>query len=325
MSGQPASNTAEQKSFPFDGSLQSRFQRHGSMTYLRLSLSIPIFLLLFMMCFLPAGEGNTYTTPYNKHVEPGETAYYYVRSWNNDHPIGVDVKFEITQDISHYNSQNMEFHLYPGEQDTMHLYVYTDGVTANEVHTNVTYFERDATESEWRERGATFFTTFIDHPESESSEEREIESGNIFILIGAMGIIGLLLYFLYNRSAYSIPVVRGYSRLKKDKLMENEIRRDIWELLFEYEDGLQIVEIQRELNVKHRRLVEYHLQKLLEYGYARKIDNLYYPAGIGVGKPFMSKIRDAMEEGARTPAQVAKRIGSYREKVRYHMKKNGMW
>lgn len=324
MSDQLVPNTTLQ-SHPFNQGIHRISSGNTSSAHGLLFVYFIFLLLIIVVLSLPTTHANTYTTPFNKHVEPGETAYYYVRSWNNDHPLGVEVKFEITQDISTYNSQNTKFFLYPGEQDTMHLYVYTTGVTADEIHTNVTYYERDSTENEFRERGGVYFTTFIEHPEEVSSEERDIESGSHLYYIGAIGLMGFLLYIVYNRSAVTFPVIRGYSRLKKDKILENDTRREIWELLYEFEDGLQVVEIQRELNIQHRRLVEYHLQKLIEFGYARKIDTMFYPAGVGVEKPFIRKIKDAMEEGARTPAQVAKRIGSYREKVRYHMKKNGMW
>ena len=130
---------------------------------------------------------------------------------------------------------------------------------------------------------------------------------------------------MYSYAPATLSVMPCYTRLRKDMVLKNEIRRDILELLYENERGLTLGEVQRDLDIKHRRLAQYHLQKLLEFDYVRKIDSEYYPAGVEMERPFISKIRDAMGEGARTPAQVARRIGSYREKVRYHMKKHGMW
>ena len=282
--------------------------------------------LLLMLIIIPQTEGCTWYTIANKDVDEGEVAYYYIRATNNDHPFGVYVRFEIDQDNSTYQARNTEFYLNPGDQDSIHIYVYTDNVGSNRIWTNVTYYERDALEDQYREDGASYIQTRIHNQTvTESREHVDRDSGNIFLGVVAVTGFGIVFSYLLSRGGFPVPVIRAYTRLKKDRILENRVRKSIWELLHEYPDGLKVSEIQQTLDIEHKRLVEYHLGKLMEFDHARKVDSLYYPAGVRMRKPFIQQIRMAMGQGARTPEEIATRIGSYRQKVRYHMKKHEMW
>jgi hypothetical protein len=290
-------------------------------------ISLTIVILSLLLISLPeTAQGCTWTTPANADVEPGETAHFFIRAWNNDNPGGASVKFEVTQDISYYESENTRFYIYTGQRDTAYFDVFTYGIEANEIHTNVTYYEKGEFDDEYREQGARFFTTRIHHEaEAEQTHIEDTKSNNVFLAAGVITFLGIALYFLYQRGIMSIPFVKGNTKLKKNSLLDNEARRSIWELVSDYEQGLSLQDIQWELGIEHKRLIEYHLKKLMEFGYVRKVDMEYYPVGAKTKRPFISEIRRAMEHGAETPEEVARHIGSYREKVRYHMKKHNMW
>lgn len=120
------------------------------------------------------------------------------------------------------------------------------------------------------------------------------------------------------------PLFRLYTRLRRDRLLRNNTRKNIMNLLKDRKHGATFKEIQNEMGISHPSYLNYHLRRLMEFEFVKSIDNHYYSQGATLKRPFITEIRDAIMMGARTPTEVANEIRSYPQKVRYHMKKHGL-
>ena len=267
------------------------------------------------------------TTPANKRVAAGETAEYFVRVLNNEYVPGVTIKAEITQDISHYDEENTQFHIYFTQEDTMYITVYTEGVTADNISTDVILYEKGDNENEYREASGQFFTTFIDHPQDQSTGHGDSDDETPFVLIavGGFSLVAVVGSCVHYAKEGSLPLVGGFSRLKRERVLKNEHRREVYELLCQYPEGLTFSEIYWAVEFSNKGVLHYQLRRLREFGFVKRSGKLYYPADVPMKRSFLEEIREAWSEGFRTPTEVARRIDSYPEKVRYHMKKEGLW
>ena len=289
-----------------------------------------LVLLCFFAHFLLSQPATalTTTTPHNERVKEGEVAEYYVRVLNDDHPFGVSIRMTVIQEVSRYETENTEFYLYPGQSDTAYITVYTDGVTAENLTTDVIFYKKGEEESEYSEFGARFFTTFIDHPQQDegSSIASEAPAPNVIILAaGGFSLFAFVFSCAHYWKEGSLPFLAGYSRLMKKDVLENPTRQMIYETVCCNPEGIAFSELLEETGIHHKSNLHYQLGRLREFGYVRRSDSLYYPAGASMQRSFVDQIRDAVAAGYRSPHQVASRIGSYPERVRYHMEKEGLW
>jgi len=285
------------------------------------------WLLLVLFIFVAVNSiAVTHSESDNKTVEEGREAYYYVKVTNDDPQRiqGIDIRIDITQDISSFRAQNTEYHLDYGESKYTHIYVRTKSVKENEILTQIVILVREEGQDEYQEEASADFRTTIIHSLPKKDNDEFEERSNIFLAIGGFSLVGLIIYGLQSRKIITLPAMRGYTRLKPEKILENENRRKIFALINLNEEGLNLKEIRERTGISNPNLAEYHLKKLMYGNYVKKVDKRYYPNGVNTERPFVRKIEEAMEGGARTPGEVARRINSYREKVRYHMNKNGL-
>ncbi len=281
------------------------------------------FLWILVLTLIPLhAEGCEYYCSNDCTVEEGEAAYYYIRVINNDYPLGVSIRIEIEQNISYFEAENTEFHLYLTEHDYIHINVYTEGVREDKITTNARIFEKGEEEEDFHRVGGKEFVTTVLHPEKEGSSG--LDSNNIFLAAGVFSLLTAILFYAYHRKVISIPAIRGYSILKKDKVLDNLCRREIFKIVSRKKSGITLTELRRETGITNINLLDYHLRRLIEHSYVRKVDKLYYPTGVNTKKPFIGRIHEAMDNGARTPTEVARGIRSYKEKVRYQMEKHGL-
>ena len=272
-------------------------------------------------------EGCSYTNPGFKETQEGGIVTYSIKVTNFDeeYPLGVDIKIEIDQPEAKYVAKNSRFHLDFGETDTCYIYVYTSGFEGDHFWTNVSHFEMGPEESTYDGAGRSFLKTTIirDGDVVEQRQDDDQSSSNIFLGVLSISILSVVAVFIYQyRYLFAF---RGYSLLRKDEVLENENRNEIYGLICNVPGGMTASEITRQLGFPHHRLTQYHLRRLRENGYVKMVDKRYYPAGVNADRPFIEQIRGAMLDGAYTPSQIAKKLGTYPNKVKRHMIKNGMW
>jgi len=190
----------------------------------------------------------------------------------------VTVKAEITQSTSRYYVTDTEVHLYPGQSTTITVRVFTDDVEHEKIYTNITFYEKGDEENEFSRATISPRTTTIRHKSGENADSTSSgETTPTFLIIaGSVSLFVLVVSSVYvKEGTLPLPLVGGYSKLKKERILENEGRKRIHELLLLY-DGLKFIEIVREGGFKHRSHVHYHLKRLREYGYVKKVGKLYF-------------------------------------------------
>ncbi len=283
------------------------------------------FLVLFLLVIflLPhQSEGCSYLQSESKTVEEGDQAYYFVRVTNDDQPLGIDISFDIEQSDSTFDVNNDEFHLNPGDWDFVHIYVNTECPEIDALFTNFTAYEKAPTDPEPRIELSGGFKTTINHPPPPPSPDPFIDRPNVFLGVLTVSIIGIILVWAIKlRYSYLLP---GYSLLKKEGILQNKYRKEIYTVVCEHGKGITQNEIQRSLNYDHHRLVQYHLERLKEHRLVKRVDDLYYSSSLPHQKPFVDQIREAMNDGLRTPPQIAQRIGAHPQRVRRAMKKHNI-
>jgi len=121
-----------------------------------------------------------------------------------------------------------------------------------------------------------------------------------------------------------LPNLVGYSRLRKANVLKNPHRNEIMEIIKERTDGISFTEIWETTNIRHPSFLNYHLRRLMEFEFVSTVDDLYFPKGAPLKTPFLKQIQEAMDNGARTPSEIARVIDSYPQKVKYHMNKHGL-
>lgn len=285
--------------------------------------TILFLFITFIICSIDSSAGCMYENPGHEKVDRGEVVYYYVKVTNNDYPLGVDIRIGIDQTESRFVAKNTEFTLEYGRTDSCHIYVYTDNFEGEVIWTNTTSNERGRQEDSFHVGNHHYFRTTFNQPAPDPVPEANGDSQNIFLGVLTLSILGVVFITLYQYR--HVVMIRGYTLLKKEEILDNENRKDIYSLICEQQSGLTTTEIGRELGLQHHRLVQYHLNKLSENGYVRKVDRRYFPNRIHAVEPFIEQINNAMMDGASTPSEIARKIGSYHNKVKRYMKKHGIW
>jgi predicted transcriptional regulator len=286
------------------------------------------FCLIIFIFSLLIGVTTAVTTSVsnNQEVEEGRDAYYYVKVTNDDqnYLLGMDVKVEVSQDRSFVEGTHTQFHLEYTETDYAHFYVNTIGMGGQRIQTTFTIYVKGQTDDDYSQiANSTVYTTVT--RSITSSEEHEFQNrANIFLAVGGVSLLGLIAYLIQSKKGIHLSVIRGYSNIRPERVLENENRRQIFEIIGECEDGIPLKEIKERSGISHSYLIEYHLKKLMDHKYVKKVDKDYYLTGVNTAQPFLGQINEAIQNGAETPEQVAKSINSYREKVRYHMKKHNL-
>ena len=268
------------------------------------------------------GGCSYYQSPH-REVEEGELADYYIRVRNDDHPLGVKVRIDVNQTIGKFTVKNTEHDLNYGDVGFTYIYVRTDYPFVSQIITNYSGSEKGALDSEYTETDIGDFKTTIIHPPPSEEREAFTDGSNVFLGI-SISLISLAAYFVYRFKLGSLPFFKAHSQLRRDKLLKNENRHNIYRTLWENPRGMTITEMGQAVGIEHHSATEYHLARLIEFRYARRVDNLFFPSGIQVPKPIEEQIKEAMESGYRTPTAIARKIGSYRTKVKYYMLKMGL-
>lgn len=147
-----------------------------------------------------------------------------------------------------------------------------------------------------------------------------------------LSLFGLTCFFIHKVKKVNqiftdfslLPFIQNYTRLRKDRVLRNPTRHKIIEYLKNRKEGASFKEIQQEMGITHPSYLNYHLRRMMEFGFVRNVDNFYFHKGVELKRSFLTEIQNAIETGARTPSEVAARINSYPQKVRYHMSKHGL-
>jgi hypothetical protein len=282
--------------------------------------------ILIVLSLLSEGTfACSYDREYNKSADEGELVCYTIQVTNNDHPLGVKVRIDVNQSFGKFSVKNPEHDLIYLDSGTTYIYVHTNHPDIELIRTTYTAYEKDELEDEYQENSGGTFTTTIIHPPSSAPVGDHETGNNIFLGILGVSLIGMVSVYVYYRWNTGFPLIRGYSLLKKGEVLNNENRKKIFTLIYEKRTGMTAAEITRELGFGHHRLVQYHLGKLSENGYVRRIDNHYFPTGFHNGGPFIDQVKNAMIEGDSTPSAIARRLGTYPNKVKRYMIRHGMW
>ena len=297
------------------------------MRIMRICLVFIAISALFLSFSLNA-KACSFSISENQTVNEGEGAIYYVNVTNNDHPLGVQVRVEFSQDIGDHATENDEFYLDYLERGVCRLLVFTEGVEADEIITDCTIYEKGEEESDYHGIGGGSSKTTILHsgddtPATRSSDEQE---SNIFALAtGGFSIMVIVLSAVHYGKYGTLPIIGNYTKLKKGDLLENKGRKEIYNIINQCDCGICFTDLLRESGFSHKSRLHYHLRCLKKFGYVRRSGKLYYPWGVSVQKSFIEQIQEARGRGYQTPTEVAREIDSYPEKVRYHMEKHGLW
>ena len=149
------------------------------------------------------------------------------------------------------------------------------------------------------------------------------------IIISSFSVFLIVIYKIKKTNSLpipfsSLPFFPSYTRLRKDRILRNPTRFEINEFLKGKEEGASFKEIQQQMGISHPSYLNYHLRRLMEFEFIRNVDNYYFHKGVKLRRPFLIEIKEAIGSGARTPTEVAAKIDSYQQKVRYHMNKHGL-
>ncbi len=290
-----------------------------------------LFFFVFLILCLGQVSALTTRTPSGQTVEEGEVVEYYVEVTNEDHLFGVEIRIDVSQDHGGFETENEEFHLYPGQTDRCTIWVYTQGVKEDEIQTHAQYYKRGSNEDEFSEFGGTIFHTYIEHDQAgdfQSDSGSGDHTSNIMAMAGAVGFFALMVGGVYalKQSGIILPVIiPQYTNIKKEEVLEDTTRRCIYDYLCQNDKGMTFSEIKEGTGIRYKNSVHYQLRRLRQFSYVKKSGKFYYPNHVSVGKSFLEEIQDAMKAGYRTPTEIARHIGSYTRKVSYHMQKHGLW
>ncbi len=268
-------------------------------------------------------DGCSYGCDGNQSVDENKTITYEITVTNYDHPFGVDVLAEVEQNYGSYTTSNNPIHLNEGETKIIFVHIKAN-TTADLITTLVFCKERDFGEDTYNTAWSGTLNTTVIHPQKNDDDDfiPSPDEPNYFFGIVGLTIIAII-GCIYVKKGFSLPGIFGYSRLRKDDLLTNPMRNDIYNTVREHEDGIAFVDILRENDIEHKNALVYHLKVLKNRRYIRRVGKLYYPQGVPTRKSFEHQIDEAIEDGASTPTEIARRLGTYRQKVIYHLKKKG--
>ena len=204
-------------------------------------------------------------------MEMGETAQYNITITNSDHPLGVDIRLEVYQNISRYTIDKQTFHLSFLEQERVAITVFTDNIWENDITTIVVYFEKGEEDTEEQNEGDSRFITTITHPTDPGTVRDSSNTNGSFTIIALGGfsllaVAGAAYYYKHG----SLPILTAYSKISKERILDHPLRKEVCDLLQEQGiEGMSLGEIHKSLqdNVS-KGTVHHHLRKLCKAGRA---------------------------------------------------------
>ncbi len=299
-----------------------------------------ILISLLILVIMPSYEAATVQEgDVEKDGSPGEEIKYMIKIHNNQ-PFFMYIKIVVDDNIwDVFIPKNEIKNVPPSEIVSFFIIVeIPEDPIWDKSRTNITIYERISTNGRNQYTECCNFdviTNVIDEDENDNSL-LGLPYNIAILMISSILIstIALSRYSLNNKkrllglglikSSSNLPFFPTYSRLKKQRVLNNQHRKRIYNVIKEHEEGITFKDLREKANITHPSFLNYHLRRLKEYGFIKNIDNSYYPPGVRLKKPFLREIQEAMEDGARTPTEVAHKIGSYAQKVRYHMEKHNL-
>ena len=109
---------------------------------------------------------------------------------------------------------------------------------------------------------------------------------------------------------------------RKDEMFQNSNRKAIFQALVDSEYGLTTRNVQNTTGI-NIGTVRHHLKILENHKYIGKTDKVYYVRPGDARNTFFHQILEAQENGATTIREVARVLDTSRNRVWYHIKKNG--
>jgi len=251
-----------------------------------MNISVILLLSLGFLCCLPflgflCGASCDYNYPGDEYVDPGEEAVYKIRITNNDpinYPAGVTVRTEVHQDISDHHLDHETIHLELNESRIVTVTVFTEGITVDEIVTMVEHYEQGDTETEERFGHTGEFITTIRHtsPQDEGGKEEEESLPVLLIVAGGLSFGAFMVFTVEHYKEGAIPFLSLYSKLKRERILENPARQQIYETLCNSSEGASLTQLQRATGLQHKSYLHYHLRKLMEHGYLKRSGKLYF-------------------------------------------------
>lgn len=280
-----------------------------------LILAIPMFILPVLIPAMAAG--CHYSVSGFQEVREGDIARYEITVTNFRKPLGVHILIDVEQDSSTFQAVNREFHLDLSESKILHIYVFTDHPDLDLIITYFTLFQREVYEDQYYQKFSGRFETTIIHDQPEQGSDHVGAGSNMFLGILTLTLMGVFIAFLHHFGRIEIPFLRGYTKLRKDGILRNETRNGIYRVIAESGGaGLTVAGICREVGLHYNSLARFHVNVLLKNGYVRKSGSRYHLRNIASEPPLIDQIRSSIEDGARNPAEVARDLGVYYNRVR---------
>jgi len=270
--------------------------------------------------------------------ECGEEVFYTVIAINNE-PVIVDIKAEIgfSEWYSKIN-KNEYINVLPDEQVKFQITIKIPFNPLNDsTETSIDVYQRismGGVNDYIAMRIVTLNTTTEKQVTQEETKPFSNDLTNLMFTAGILAFFGALIFYtayhkLFSKGGFPrlqkiLTLLSGYTRLNERKLLGNPYRQNILRTIKHNKHGMTFTDLCNEMEISHPSFLNYHLRRLMEFGYVRSVDNLYFPRGAPLKKPFINEIHEAMDNGANTPTEIARMIDSYPQKVRYHMRKHGI-
>lgn len=307
-----------------------------------------VIICIILTIFLPCGNSIQIDADQQRMQKgsPGSTIQYQLNVTNN-RMYNVDIKAEIVPNsqlqIYIVNSEFINVYLSQTVSFLINVTIpYGASLTSIEFYVSIS--ERPNM-LEFNENINNEMVNYQTHARLRYicivTEESESEMQTHFVLFASFIIIccalsGYVVNYVYkinkklpfsslafDKSPF-FPIISIYTRLRRDRILKNPIRNNIMVYLKERKNGASFKDIQHQINITHPSYLNYHLRRMMEFGFIRRVDNDYFHKSAPLKKSFLREIHEAIEMGDRTPTEVANRIKSYPQKVRYHMDKHGL-
>jgi hypothetical protein len=308
-----------------------------------------IIILIIFLTSSPSGvsglKDNHTEGIYSNECSPGENVFFMV-SITNDNPHMVDIKAKLENlDLVSCSINQSEFlNVKFSEKVEFFIWAYIPyNISVEDLSFNVSIWDRPSMmgNNDQIPYGISeyscniirrLFCRIIDLDNS-STNSRYLNE-KLILIASLLTIIAIPITYLFSKKKYPLEhiginfsnfsIFPQYTRLRRDRLLKNPARNHIMQILKDEKGGVTFKDLQIKLNISHPSYLNYHLRRLMEFGFIRNVDNFYFEEGASLKRPFINEIKDAIVMGARTPTEVASEINSYPQKVRYHMKKHGL-
>lgn len=300
-----------------------------------------LFLLPLSICSALLINENS---EQEKKGEPGNIVQYSI-NLTNDKPYYIDIRIDFGNNSNYLSIDINEYFNIPPNDPINVIVSFYIPISSNISHylSDVFFYERPSM-NDYNDLISNNFTNYQEERRYElittieSTNERSHSSSDqyfpfLYISSIIFSVLGIIIFINKKKSHIfkpffqilaNIPIFTAYTRLRRKGVLKNHYRNEIMEIVKSEESGISFKEISERADIKHPSFLNYHLKRLLEFDFLRNVDNLYFPRGAPAQSTFLNKINEAIENGARTPSEIAKQVDSYPQKVRYHMKKHGI-